>query len=477
MTHDPLGCSNRCPMRINRRRFFRTAAAATASVTMIGVSDRFATASDAARPTVRLVFLRPAGKYWLGWPGTAYDIEGHRQQFTEDIVAAGKAVGVDVLPNLEPLYDDEALASFLRRCQANPPDAVIATLLHMNHWGHALKIAELDIPCIIFAPIGTSFTGHTQGISRQTGVNVVSALEGADLLFPLKMVRTAFDLRRQRILRVAGDERSDSVLDTLGIAVRHIPRRMFHELFEQTPETPAVRALANEVAAGAQAVREPSRTDLLNAARTYFTIKELLAREDATAAAIDCLGMVGARLVPTPPCMAFSRLNDERITAACEADLMAAVGLMFVSHLFDRPGFMQDPVWESTHNYWIGAHCTCATRLDGFDKPRSPYILRNHAESALGVAMQVLWRPGQVFTMVDFQSPNSVIVDRGTVVGNIDTPPAGGCRTSVLCNIDTIGEARDVQGFHQVMFYGDYLQQVRDYCQLYGITARTSAGV
>ena len=28
---------------------------------------------------------------------------------------------------------------------------------------------------------------------------------------------------------------------------------------------------------------------------------------------------------------------------------------------------------------------------------------------------------------------------------------------------------------HQAMFYGDHLQQVRDYCQLYGIRTRTSA--
>ena len=474
MSDNGLECRG-CLGRMGRRRFLQGAGAAAAGLMLGGpLPETARAAGDRSNPLVRLVFLRPPGKYWLGWPGTAYDVEGHQREFTARAIEAGKAVGVEVVPNLEPLYDDQAVAAFIERCKGNRPEAVVVALLHMGTWGQAVNIANAVTPCVIFAPIGTSFTGHTLGISRQKGVNVVSSLDAADLRFPLKMVRTAFELRQQRILRVTGDATSDSVLDTVGIKLRHIPRRMFHELFDQTPETDAVRALADEVAAGAKEIREPNRADILNASRTYFTIKKLLADNEATAAAIDCLGMVGGRLVPTPPCMAFSRLNDERITAACEADLMAAVSLLFVSHLFDRPGFQQDPVWESTHNRFVGAHCTSATRLDGYDKPRMPYILRHHAESDLGVSMQVLWRVGQRFTMVDFQSPSSLIVDRGTVVGNIDTPPAGGCRTQVLCEMDTLRDARDTQGFHQVMFYGDYLQAVRDYCQLYGIDARTS---
>jgi hypothetical protein len=466
--------SHTCRGELTRRRFLQAAGTAAAGLTLGGSLPDIARAAAGARPLVRLVFLRPPGKYWLGWPGTSYDVEGHQREFTARAVEAGKAVGVDVVPNLEPLYDDQAVASFIERCKGNGPDAVVVALLHIGNWPQAQNIATAVTPCLVFSPIGTSFTGHTQGISRQKGVNVVSSLDAADLRMPLKMVRTAFDLRQQRILRVAGDERSDSVLDTVGIAVRHIPRRMFHELFDQMPETDAVRALADDVSAGAKEIREPNRVDILNASRTYFTIKKLLADNNATAAAIDCLGMVGGRLVPTPPCMAFSRLNDERVTATCEADLMGCVTMLFVSHLFDRPGFLQDPVWESTHNRWIGAHCSCATRLDGYDQPQTPYILRHHSESDLGVSMQVLWRIGQRFTMIDFQTPSSLIVDRGTVVGNIDTPPAGGCRTQVLCDMDTLRDARDTQGFHQVMFYGDHLQQVLDYCQLYGIEARTS---
>ncbi len=35
--------------------------------------------------------------------------------------------------------------------------------------------------------------------------------------------------------------------------------------------------------------------------------------------------------------------------------------------------------------------------------------------------------------------------------------------------MDRVEDARDVLGFHQVVFYGDHRRDVRDFCQMYGI--------
>ena len=128
--------------------------------------------------------------------------------------------------------------------------------------------------------------------------------------------------------------------------------------------------------------------------------------------------------------------------------------MMMTSYLLDRPGYMNDPVPETYKNVLIAAHCTSGTRLDGFDKPPAPYILRDHSESSLGVSTQVLWPEGQPATLVRFTGPNEMIIDTGTVVGNVDTPPAGGCRTSVELRMDNIEDCRDVKGFHQVVDAG-----------------------
>jgi L-fucose isomerase-like protein len=162
-------------------------------------------------------------------------------------------------------------------------------------------------------------------------------------------------------------------------------------------------------------------------------------------------------------------LQDQGVTTGCEADLFGALSMMLTSYLLDRPGYMNDPVPETVKNLLIASHCTSGSRLAGFDKPPAPYILRNHSESALGVSTQVLWPEGQPATLVRFTSANEMIIDTGKVVSNVDTPPAGGCRTSVEIAMDDIEDCRDVLGFHQVVTLGNHLRVLQGFCELYGI--------
>jgi len=145
---------------------------------------------------------------------------------------------------------------------------------------------------------------------------------------------------------------------------------------------------------------------------------------------------------------------------------------MLTARLCERPGFMQDPVPNTVNNTFMGAHCTCPTRLDGFDKPHEPLILRSHSESSIGVSPQVLWRIGQKATVMKFEGGGkTMLIGTGKVVSNIDTPPSGGCRTSVELAMDDIPDCRDVKGFHQLFLYGDHSVILKGYCQLAGIQA------
>jgi len=162
-------------------------------------------------------------------------------------------------------------------------------------------------------------------------------------------------------------------------------------------------------------------------------------------------------------------LQDQGVTAGCEADVFGAISLMMTSYFLGRPGYMNDPVPETVKNLLIASHCTAGTRLEGFDKPPVPFILRNHSESALGVSMQVLWPETQPVTLVRFTSPNEMIIDTGKVVSNVQTPPAGGCRTSVEVQMDNVEDCRDVKGFHQVVVLGNHRRELEGFCELYGI--------
>ncbi|HOM15848.1 MAG TPA: hypothetical protein PLQ00_00885 [Thermoguttaceae bacterium] len=424
------------------------------------------------KPEVRIMasFLEMPRPYWLGWPGTTYDLDGHQKEYSSLLAQSAKRLGVQVELRPQPINNEGDLTAWINQIKEKKPHAALVILQHFSCWGWASMVAKQSgIPLIIFSPIGMAFTGHVAGPSRTPGIYVVSSLDWSAVEDGLRMIRAKRMFEETRVLWIRGKERNESVLERLGTKVRAIPRDTFNQEFDKQPVTEEIKELAAQLRKQAAKIVEPNEQDTLNCMRAYVTAKRLLARENAHALSMDCLGMVEAKLVPTPPCAGWTLLQDQGITAGCEADMWGAMSLMLTSYLLDRPGYMNDPVPETVHNTLIAAHCTSGSRIDGFDKPPAPYILRNHSESALGVAMQVLWPEGQPVTLVRFTGPNDLIVDTGKVVGNVQTPPAGGCRTSVEIAMDAVEDCRDVQGFHQVVTLGNHFRVLRGFCELYGI--------
>jgi len=468
--------------KMSRRCFLSTASKAVAlGATAMALSPAGAVAGDLTeyvdiasfRPTpkvrIKSCVVRDKPPYWLGWPGTSYDLEGHRKEYAKQFAEAAERTGVTLEEAGAPLESAEAVEAYAKMVEAEKPDAVVVSIQHFASWGWADRISKAGIPIIIFAPVGMAFTGHVIEISRRPGVFVISSLEASAMEQAFRMIRTKRQFEESRLLVVAGDKRSESVMERLGTKVRYVPRETMQALFARMPETDEVREIAKRMSHAAKKIVEPSKEDVLNAARSFVAAKRLVKDEESNALTTDCLGMVTAKTVPTPPCMAASMFQDAGSTYGCEADVFGAISLMFTSYLFDRPGFMNDPVPETVKNRLIAAHCVSGTRLNGLANDPEPFILRSHSESALGVSLQVLWKVGQPVTLVRFQNPNELILDTGTVTGNVDTPPAGGCRTSVEIEMDRVEDARDVLGFHQVVFYGNHRRDVEAFCQMYGI--------
>jgi len=472
---------------ISRRSFLGAVTASAAALTAVRASvaslyaasqskEEIDIASFRPRPRVRVlsVIAREKPPYWLGWPGTSYDVEGERARYSRAIAEAGTRVGVEIIPESQPLEESAAVAAFVGKVQGERPDAVIVTLQHLQSWDVAAEIARAGMPTIVFAPVGTAFTQHVNRLAFQTGVHVISSLETPAIEQALRMVRAKRQLEATRLLVVRGDERKE---DKYGpVSLQYVPRSTFEEMFNLTPAGEEARWIVNQRFREAEKVVEPTQQDGLNAARSYIAAKKLLKNEGCNALTTDCLGMVTQKKVPTPPCMGASIFQDSGVTYGCEAAVGPAVSLMLTSYLFDKPGFMNDPVPETVKNVLIAAHCVSGTRIYGIDrqKEHAPYILRSHSESGLGVSTQVLWPVGQPVTLVQFFRPDALYLDTGTVTGNVNTPPAGGCRTSVEIRMDNVEDCRDVQGFHQVVFFGNHRRDVEAFCQLHGINVTHS---
>jgi len=464
------------------RRELLTAAAGAGVIG--GYVLRSATASEATQPAhsepkeqwpdVCVAFLRPKAKYWLGWPGTAWDKSMCQDYIKKSRALIGKFgddLKIRVSFEPEPLYDEAAVDKFIAKIKKAKPKGVILMPLHMNQWDNVRKIVKAEAPTIIFAPLGTCFTGHIQAVSKEPGVYLASStdFELDPVRYGMKMIRTEHDVRRTRIAVLRGDKKKDQVLEPFGLKVRYLPRKRFPDALKTIGETPDVVAMADDYQKAAKKIVEPKRADLINAARNYYACQKILKEEECNGFTMDCLGLVASREIPCPPCMAYTKLLDVGVPAICEADINAVMSHTLCCKLLDKPGFQQDPVPETVNNTFIGAHCVCASRMNGYDKPREPFILRSHSESDIGVALQVLFRKDQEITIMQFSGPGKMILGKGKVLRNLDTPPAGGCRTSVDLAIDGPPDTRDTKGFHQLFIYGDHMRDFQAYGQMYGI--------
>ena len=110
------------------------------------------------------------------------------------------------------------------------------------------------------------------------------------------------------------------------------------------------------------------------------------------------------------------------------------------------------------------------------DEPPEPFDIKHHHGNRDAVP-RTLWREGQRVTSIDLlpgngQTPSTVLVSAGTVVENKEVPPSGGCVVSVKVKFDGGQEVLSFPGFHQIFFYGDYAEQVRDFSQLCGFKAQ-----
>ncbi|GAG03185.1 unnamed protein product, partial [marine sediment metagenome] len=258
----------------------------------------------------------------------------------------------------------------------------------------------------------SGFTEHLQ-CGRKTPKTFLAATQDVGwLASALRMLNAIWRMKNTRIL-VVGRGNKDTTVPGLGTLFHPIPKPRFAQELKKVEASDEVRAIADFYARNAKKIVEPTKADILESAKNYIVCRRLMAAENCHGITINCLGW------KNPVCLAFSKLLDEGIVAACEADRDAALSMLLTHLLFERPGFMQDPSPNTVNNTLIGAHCTSPTKLEGFDKPyRAPYQLRDY-HTRTGVSLQVLWPIGKEVTVMEFAGPGAIIVGTGRVRANI----------------------------------------------------------
>jgi hypothetical protein len=434
------------------------------------------------RPRIRAAFVRRKGEYGMLWPGAVYDGESARRDYVKQIQAAEKDLGLSLTLRPEPLYSAAEAEAWLAEAKAGAPDGLLIVLLdrQAHAWPTAAAAANTRIPTVVFAPLGAAFTTNTAPLAQREGLFVSSALEFTEARFGLKMLRAAAKLREMRYLVIQGNQRQDTTLKHFGTRLRYLPASDFLEEYNRTPLTEEIRSMATAYLGSARRITGATQDDLHNGIKSYLVARHILEREEGDGITMDCLGALGRTQVSLP-CIAWSKMLDHGIPAACEADIGACVTQALVQLLFDRPGFQQDPVAETALECLIGAHCSCPTHLNGFDQKAEPFDITHHHGNRDAVP-RTLWRVGQRVTIADVllgrevkkagaetDPPPQLVIGTGKVVDNLSVPPHGGCVVSVMLKLDTQPDLLSYPGFHQLFFYGDFKKELLAYCKLFGI--------
>jgi len=419
--------------------------------------------------------LRKVGYY--SWPGSSFDAEGRQKQYMDRIKRIERKLGMRISMDKQPLDEAVSVTQFINEVKQSKPDGLLLIPFKKGHWGHVTRIIEeAGIPTVVLATLGILLVGHINQLHEKSGVYLINSLDNLDAVEEgMKMIQTAHWMKESRIVNIRGSETKETTVPHLGTQVWTVPHTKFYEEFKRTKITDAVKSLAQAYLRNAEKVVQPTKADILEAAKTYFVLKRIIETEKADAMMMDCLPGLSRPHKHPPPCMGFMSLRDEGIAAGCQADLNATLTLMLVQQLFDRPGFQQNASMETEKNHYFGAHCTCASKLSGTTGLSEPYILMSHAEAGWGCVPRVLWRVGQEVTMAQYLSGKTpqMYIYSGQVVGCPDIPRTGGCRTNVEMTINEVDDVCDVKGMHQIIFYGDYARELRIFCQLYGIKVVT----
>jgi len=286
------------------------------------------------------------------------------------------------------------------------------------------------------------------------------------------LMRVAPRLRQTRIIVVRGPQgtvpacSAEQVKEKLGV-------EMVPVTVEQTLQAhKAVDIKAAEAEAErywfskAKKIVEPSRKEIISSARFYLATKELMITERAQAiTSSNCMG------APAKGCLTYSKLNDLGLVGACEGDMDSTLTMLIFAYGFGVPGFITDPVFDTSSNALIHFHCTSATKMDGPAGKRLPFTIRTQSDSERGVSLDVENRIGQVVTCAKLIDLDKMLISTGKIFKV--THDELGCRTQFWTEVADARKmfhnwgAGILKGgvmtlLHRAVFYGDHLESVKN---------------
>ncbi|HQO34025.1 MAG TPA: hypothetical protein PLG59_05160 [bacterium] len=446
-----------------RREFMEAGAAGAIALSTFGGLASNVMLSAAQTPQqpirVRVIFL---AKPVPTWPTPYLDVQAECKRIDAELRKVAKQVPEIELAGGDLLRVKEDLEKL--KGTMDGVDGIIVFNL-TSTVGHLVKgITEYNIPTFLFSQPYSGHDWSTIADMQKKGkrIDVMATSDFNDLVPGLRTFRTVRRLRDSKILwtgDVVSNKFAQQVAEKFGTQVLPISGDQMMAAYEAADKAQAA-ALAREMISQAKKVVEPSKEEIEKSTRFYLAMQNMLREAGAQAIAINCLGMFREGKLPAYPCLGFARLNDDGLVGVCEGDLPSTLTMLTFAYLVERPGFISDPVIDTSKDAVIHAHCVAPTKMGGPDSKPCAYAIRSHMEDDKGAAMQVFMDIGQKITMARYLDADAMMISTGEIV---DVPESDrGCRTKITTKV---ADARKMLyqytgGLHRVIFYGDHVQDI-----------------
>jgi hypothetical protein len=356
-------------------------------------------------------------------------------------------------------------------------------IVHLSHHGGDApvlsKLIDVGLPTALFTQ---PFSGHgwmyfPQWHKQGKKVILLPSSDWSELDRAVGLLRVPTLMKHTKILCVGGPHgtaaacSAEVVRKKLGCELVTITNDTVMEAMSAV-DPKAAEQEANEYwISQAQRIVEPTKPEIVNSARMYLGIRNLMKEHNAQAiTSTYCMGNPRG-------CLTFSKLNDLGMVGACEGDIDSALTMLVFGYAFGVPGFISDPVIDSAKNALVHFHCTSATKMDGPAGKRLPFVIRTQTDSRGGVSLEVKNRVGQPVTCAKLVNADSMLMVTGKILETSTSPLA--CRTQFAQSVPDARRlfldwgASVIKGdvmtlLHRVVFYGDFTRPMQDLSHLVG---------
>jgi hypothetical protein len=362
----------------------------------------------------------------------------------------------------------------------------------------AVSMADLDIP-IILLPVNLDLIMMDTDLvaaMRTRGANAVLANSEAHTVELLKIfaVPRILDGKQALIFGRPFDSTSvpmgnlsgDYVYKRTGLRIQYRPIDDLMPLLEKVNDAGAMKETERWKKEAAK-VLEPSDKAILDSTRMYVLLRSLVEREGLAAISIDCLSFSFSGKPPLPlPCLAFTRLRDEGVTAPCEADVCGLLTSMVLQEISRKPAY-QCNVSEVDFQKSIAIlrHCVAPLQLMGRDAPPLSYNLRDYHGMGRGATPEVEFPVGIDVTLGLFGKDLKSFVlwpgrtqstAKDTDRSPIENAPPANAKVRKYCSNQLTVKLKDIDrlhqslaGCHHVMIAGTYEKTLREEMMRMGV--------